>query len=333
MMSAFGSNGCGKEKRLVWRGNSRVNLWAFVFMLYFFIQLWNSVLQHESLVFNCTNREPLLSISHDGTGPTLLTVADIKRTMRLPCNYVHDGFYLYGGNAVLRQVYQSLQELDDEDVPIMVECGGHDGITKSLSLKASICLNMNTLLIEASPLNYNVLRQTRAYDITVNAALCDGDFVEMSENAANSGMTKIKNSTSGNYTTMVRCTTVDKELDQIRETLPAYLQEKIKLIYLVLDVEGHEMVAIKGIHKYPPMKMDMEIKYEHTDNETKRLLAEWESSNNLIGLNAGADKRYNWSPDLPTQERKLLFYGARNQHPPIDAATAKVAHSYQFYGE
>ena len=55
--------------------------------------------------------------------------------------------------------------------------GGHDGITKSLTLKSSRCLGVNTLLIEGSPNNYRTLKNTRPYDWTVNAALCDGDFI------------------------------------------------------------------------------------------------------------------------------------------------------------
>ena len=79
--------------------------------------------------------------------------------MRLPCNYVHDGWYIEDSNEVLNyQVYQSLITMnDDDDIPVMIECGGHDGITKSISLKSSICLNMNTLLIEGSPTNFNAM--------------------------------------------------------------------------------------------------------------------------------------------------------------------------------
>ncbi|MGK3762146.1 MAG: hypothetical protein ACI8RD_014464 [Bacillariaceae sp.] len=47
-------------------------------------------------------------------------------------------------------------QMSDDVIPVLVECGGHDGITKSLTLKASMRLNMNTMLIEGSPFNFNV---------------------------------------------------------------------------------------------------------------------------------------------------------------------------------
>jgi hypothetical protein len=137
-----------------------------------------------------------------------LTVGEMKRVMRLPCNYVHDGFYIGGSNEVVNQVYQTIMKLDDDIIPVVIESGGHDGITKSLSLKASMCLQVNTMLIEASPSNYNVLKQTRKYDLTVNAALCEQDYVELEENQVNSGETCIfDGKASANKTTVqVPCT-------------------------------------------------------------------------------------------------------------------------------
>ena len=119
------------------------------------------------------------------------TAGEMKQMMRLPCNYVHDGFYLHQSNEILHQVYHSLLEMDDSVVPLMIEVGGHDGITKSISLKASICLEMNVLLIEASPPNFNILKRSRSYDTTVNAALCNQEFALIAENTANTGETHI----------------------------------------------------------------------------------------------------------------------------------------------
>ena len=44
-------------------------------------------------------------------------------------------------------------------VLIMIEAGGHDGITKSTSPVSSICLNINIPMVEASSMNYNVLKK------------------------------------------------------------------------------------------------------------------------------------------------------------------------------
>ena len=70
-----------------------------------------------------------------------------------PCNYAHDGYYFRESNTIMEQVYQTLLELDDDDIPVVIECGGHDGISKTLSLNPSVCFHMNTFLIEANPSN------------------------------------------------------------------------------------------------------------------------------------------------------------------------------------
>jgi hypothetical protein len=172
----------------------------------------------------------------------LLTVGEIKRTMRLPCNYVHDGFYLKDPNECLNQVYQVLQQLDDDDIPVLIEVGGHDGITKSISLKSSICLNVNTLLIEGSPTNYNIIRQTRAYyyDDVVNAALCNGESVLMTNNPTNTGQNMVARS-AGKNTVQVRCTSLDAELDAL---VPENQRHRLKIVHMILDFEGHEVHAI-----------------------------------------------------------------------------------------
>jgi len=211
-----------------------------------------------------------------------LTVRQMKESMKLPCNYVHDGYYLKDSNEVLNQVYQSLMELEDDVVPVMVECGGHDGITKSQSLKSSICLGMNTLLIEASPINYKVLKQTRKYDFTVNAALCSGDSVEMVELDDNSGATHVvREGEEKKGTVSVKCTTLDAELDKLRDMLPEGQRDKLQLIFLVLDIETHEVFAIDSIQKYSPKKALMEA-FVRTPEDTKKFDA-WAQKHNLTG--------------------------------------------------
>jgi len=60
--------------------------------------------------------------------------------MELPCNYIHDGFYLRDSNVALNEVYMTLVDMieknnstqADKIIPLVVEVGGHDGITKSI---------------------------------------------------------------------------------------------------------------------------------------------------------------------------------------------------------
>ena len=78
----------------------------------------------------------------------LKTLEDIMNLAYLPCNYIHDGFYLTDSNVALNEVYLTILELfkstkndPSKIIPIFVEAGGHDGITKSLSLKAAdVCI-------------------------------------------------------------------------------------------------------------------------------------------------------------------------------------------------
>ena len=62
----------------------------------------------------------------------------------------------------------------------------------------------------------------------------------------------------------VNCTTVDAEMDKLKAALPEDKKDKLKLAFLLLDVEGHELVAIQGIHNYSPMKAQIETKYMDT---------------------------------------------------------------------
>lgn len=269
----------------------------------------------------------------------LLTVGEMKRSMRLPCNYVHDGYYLADSNEAVNQVFQQLHQLDDDIIPVMIEVGGHDGITKSLSLKSSICLNMNTLLIEASAKNFNVLQKSRAYDMTVNAALCERaeGFIHMVENEHNSGENHVATG-SGQVGEVVNvnevgCTTIDNELDKIRDSLPMDKRDKLRLIHLILDIEGFELVAIGGIQKYSPLQLRMETK-QHNPEE-KAALNSWAAGHNLSPRGCGGDTCYNFFPMLPTVAAftKDLFYGARWKTPTDTWETSKVTEAYYFYGE
>jgi FkbM family methyltransferase len=272
-------------------------------------------------------------------GP-LLTVRQMKERMKLPCNYVHDGFYVFDSNEVLNQVYQSLMELDDDVIPVLVECGGHDGITKSLTLKASVCLAMNTLLIEASPSNYNILKQTRGHDFTVNAALCNGESVELIEYHSNSGQTSIASAGTtvkrkrSQTPVTAKCTSIDAELDKLKTTLPEDQRDKLVLEFLVLDVEGHEPYAIDGIQKYRPSKVLMETKMLSETDQDK--INNWASQHNLQGQEYGGnDHSYNFHPRIKEKPKHLksLFYGARSKIPGDTYVTSEASQAYMFYGE
>lgn len=264
----------------------------------------------------------------------LTTLDEIPRLADLPCNYAHDGFYLQDSNAVLGEVYAALTDMLNKEtdpsriVPVFAEIGGHDGITKSLSLKASRCLHVNTLLIEASPLNYKTLRKSRAYDTTVNAALCDGGFVDILDHSENSGQSRVVAEGQGaTATARVPCTTVDDEIEAMRRTLPGDGEEyEMKLVFLVLDVEGHEETAIRGIQKYVPSKAMIEIKHGN-----KGPIGEWASKNGLVPRQGRQDLLLNFGPD--GEYPPNLFYGARKTIPTNIFKTSKVAPAYMHYGE
>ena len=277
----------------------------------------------------------------------LLTVREMKERMVLPCNNVHDGRYIRDSNEVLNQVHQSIMyHLEDDIIPVIIEVGGHDGITKSQTLKASRCLAVNTLLIEASRNNYNVLKQARGnYYWTVNAALCDGDSIEMVENAVNSGETHVlREGEDVNNTkrviTHTRCTSIDAELDELAATLPVEQRSKLQLIFLVLDVEGHEASATDGIQKYTPHKVFMEE--QHLKPTDRKKIAQWADSHGLKGKTCTKrDTCYNFDPLIAHARRspesservKSLLYGARLRIPDRTARTSRVAQSYWYYGE
>ncbi|KAL3918376.1 MAG: hypothetical protein SGILL_004263 [Bacillariaceae sp.] len=245
------------------------------------------------------------------------------------------------------QIYQSLMTLDDDDiVPVVIEVGAHDGITKSMSLKASMCLQANVLLIEASPANYRVLEQARSYDTTVNAALCSGKYAAMEESDMNSGQSHLLSSgdsSSGDTRTVnVPCTTLDAELDKLKARLPRRLQSKLRLVFLVLDVEGFEATAMEGLKRYSPEKAYVE--WTRVSEKEDKAMMKWAAGHNLHGDYCGPlkrDKCFNWDPTLffGNKEKEALpwmrdvFYGARKEVPEHTATTSKVSGSYMFYGQ
>lgn len=277
---------------------------------------------------------------NDSASHRLRTVGEIKDRMVLPCNYVHDGFYIADSNEILSQVYQSLiHHLDDDVIPVLVEVGGHDGITKSLSLKASRCLSMNTLLIEASPYNYRTLEKARSYDWTVNAALCDGDQVDLVEVDSNSGLNHFVGGSNNNppkeTTVRANCTSVDAEMDKLRALLPVEQQDKLQLAMLVLDVEGSEGKAVNGIQRYRPHKVFMETK--HLKMPARKKINAWAQNHNLAGAKCSRqDTCFGFDPLIGEQTvefLKALLYGARLKLPQHTHATKKSSEAYMFYGE
>jgi FkbM family methyltransferase len=262
----------------------------------------------------------------------LKTVAAIKQSAKFPCNYIHDGFYLKESNELLHQVYQTVfEDLDVDQIPVVIEVGGHDGITKSLSLKASTCLGVNTMLIEASPKNYGILSKSRAYDRTINAALCEVGFVEIQDMELNSGQTKVlETKDGGSGSSKVRCTSIDQELDVLKDSLPKQYQDKLVLAFLVLDVEGHEAIAMRGIEKYSPNKMMVEV--DKFLPEEKLLLAKFEKRHRLVGKDCSyADVCYNFTET--GNYSPAVFYAARKNIPENTHVTAKVTSAYYFYGQ
>mmetsp|Transcript_34728 Transcript_34728/g.76014 ORF Transcript_34728/g.76014 Transcript_34728/m.76014 type:complete len:329 (-) Transcript_34728:613-1599(-) len=264
----------------------------------------------------------------------LRTVGEMKQLVRLPCNFIHDGLYLGEGNEVLNQIYESLQQLDDDVVPVLIEAGAHDGITKSISLKSSACLFTNTLLIEASPENYKVLSKSRKYDRTVHAALCNQDFVMIEENALNSGESHI-----GTRGVKVPCTSLDTELDKLQSELPESQRDKLRLVFLILDVEKHEVDALKGLERHPPVKAMIET--IHLPPDDTDWIAQWATRHGLSGKRCDAyqeiahtDMCYNFGPDRFTSPfSKDLLYTARKAHPKNSFHTSEVAKAYHYYGE
>lgn len=318
--------------------------WKTGFLLAGVVALVVVVFVSEESVLSADSLLSVSQLQQQEEQHEFLTVGEIKQFMRLPCNYVHDGLYLQESNNVLNQVYQTIiKDLDDDIIPLVIESGGHDGITKSLSLKASICLNVNTMLIEASPTNYNILKHTRKYDRTVNAALCEQDYVEMEENEMNSGQSHVvqqQPQSAHDTTTLltkevvrVSCTSIDSELDKIRDTLPAHQQSKLQLVFLILDIEGFEPTAARGLQRYSPHQAMIEWKHLRPDQRDE--LTAWASKHGLVGHDCGQDRCFNFHANELSEANdsmREVFYGARKRHPQNTPKTSTASKAYYFYG-
>lgn len=159
------------------------------------------------------------------------------------------------------------------------------------------------------------------------------------ENKKNTGETKITrdgSETSDKLVLRTQCTSIDAEIDKLRDQLPPHLQSKIELIHLVLDVEGYEPIAINGIQKYSPRKAMME-ENKHED-EDRAKIAKWAKSHGLVGQAcSGMDTCYNYDPmveELEDELKKKLFYGARETFVKMnDWRTSKASKGYMYYGE
>lgn len=269
---------------------------------------------------------------------TFQTVGDTRRLMQLPCNYVHDGRYIEESNEVLHQVYQTLTEFEDEDiVPVFIEVGGHDGITKSISLKSSVCLHVNTILIEASRVNYQVLERARPRDTTIHAALCEEGTTEiqLAEDRGNTGKSHVTLKGSRNTYT-VPCTTLDQELDRFAQALPAEYRNKVQLVFLVLDIEGFEVTALKGLSKYHFKKAMIETKQQ--SRKQLAWLKEYTKTDDAVGCNYfhlnEQDTCYNFHPEIrKSSVSKELLYTARSSFVPNNAKTSVASKHYWFYGQ
>ena len=76
-----------------------------------------------------------------------------------------------------------MKTLNHDNIPVIIEVGGYDVIMKSVSLKASRCLQISTLLVKGSPSNHSVLTNSCPYDWTVHGVLCEDEYVYMEINA------------------------------------------------------------------------------------------------------------------------------------------------------
>ena len=191
-------------------------------------------------------------------------------------------------------------------------------------------------LIEASLSNYAVLQKSRAYDTTVNAALCDSDFVDLIDHPINSGETKlIANGKSGKNlaaTARVACTTLDDEIDAMRRTLPGFGKEyTMALIFLVLDVEGSEEVAINGIQRYAPSKAMVETLWSVRSGTTVPI-AKWATKHGLVGTTGSQDMLFNFDTTIREKNHpQNVFYGARKSIPKDIYKTSEVTPAYMYY--
>ena len=105
---------------------------------------------------------------------------------------------------------------------------------------------------------------------------------------------------------------------------------QLKLVFVIMDVEGHEPIAIQGLSKYKPSKVMMETKQLSFDD--KSVIEKWALQHNLVGVECGdgGDTCYNFvnRKTFPSE----VFYGSRIEVPPNTYQTSDVSKSYMYYG-
>ena len=104
---------------------------------------------------------------------------------------------------------------------------------------------------------------------------------------------------------------------------------ELKLIMLILDVEGHEAIAVRGLEKHPPLKAIMETK--QLSEESRKVVDEWSMRHNLKGMDCGQDTCFNFVDHKSYP--KEVFYGARAKVPENTYQTSQVSPAYMHYGQ
>ena len=102
---------------------------------------YNKCLENRYKTMDSNNEG--IAINRHPTCRGFKTLSEMMNTMELPCNYIHDGFYLRDSNVALNEIYLTLVDMiekynstqAEKIIPLVVEVGGHDGITKSISLR------------------------------------------------------------------------------------------------------------------------------------------------------------------------------------------------------
>lgn len=160
--------------------------------------------------------------------------------------------------------------------------------------------------------------------------------MQLLEKAENSGETHIASAESSpEETVTAKCTSIDAELEKLKATLPAEQQDKLKMIFLVLDIEGYEAFAINGIQKFIPQKAFMETKSLRRPDQHK--INRWAAQHNLTGRSTGRRENMCYNFDLKMSETpdhlKKLLYGARSAIPENSYKTSDASKAYMFYGE
>ena len=112
----------------------------------------------------------------------------------------------------------------------------------------------------------------------------------------------------------------------------------MELIFLVLDVEKHEVEALKGLTKYTPSKAMIETK--HLPTADKVWILEWAAKKGLRGQPcdaysiAATDTCYNFGVDRTKAKTSYeLLYTARKSQVKDTYLTSEASKAYMFYGE